>query len=99
MQATREADRKGPLGRVLCQAGKELLLMQASDWPFLITSQTARDYAEQRFLTHSTDLKRLLQLARSVRERGRLEADQERFLAERERQNFLFPALEQVMFR
>ena len=68
---------------VLCQAGKELLLMQASDWPFLITSQTARDYAEQRFLTHSTDLKRLLQLARSVRERGRLEADQERFLADR----------------
>ena len=99
MQATREADRKGPLGRVLCQAGKELLLMQASDWPFLITTQTARDYAEQRFLTHSTDLKRLLQLARSVRQRGRLEAEQERFVADREQQNFLFPALEQVVFR
>lgn len=95
----REAAQQGPLGRVLCQAGKELLLMQSSDWPFLITTRTARDYAEQRFLTHSTDLKRLLQLARSVQERGQLESEQEIFLKGRERQNSLFSAFGQVLLR
>ena len=87
------------LRRVLCQAGRELLLMQASDWPFLITARTARDYAEQRFLGHYTDLKRLLQIARSVHDRGQLAAEEERFLESRERQNFLFPTLDQVLFR
>ncbi len=87
------------LGRIRCQAGRELLLMQSSDWPFLITTQAARDYAEQRFLAHYSDLKRLIQIARSVHERGQLEAEEERFLEGRERQNFLFPRLEQVLFR
>ena len=85
--------------RVLCQAGRELLLMQSSDWPFLITTRTARDYAEQRFLAHYTDLKRLMQIARSVHERGQLASEEESFLEGRERQNFLFPTLEQVLFR
>ena len=99
MQEMPHAGQSGPLGRILCQAGRELLLMQSSDWPFLITTRTARDYAEQRFLAHYTDLKRLLQIARSVHERGQLESEQGRFLEGRERQNFLFPTLEQVLFR
>lgn len=99
VQEMPQAQQGGLLRRVLCQAGRELLLMQSSDWSFLITTQTARDYAEQRFLAHYTDLKRLLQIARSVHERGDLESEQESFVAGRERQNFLFPALEQVLFR
>lgn len=99
VQAMSEAEQGGLLRRVLCQAGRELLLMQASDWSFLITTRTARDYAEQRFLGHYTDLKRLLQIARSVHDRGQLAAEEERFLEDRERQNFLFSTLEQVLFR
>jgi 1,4-alpha-glucan branching enzyme len=99
MQEMPQAQQGWLLRRVLCQAGRELLLMQSSDWPFLITTRTARDYAEQRFLAHYTDLKQLLQIARSVHERGQLESEQESFLAGRERQKFLFPTLEQVLFR
>ncbi|MBI3300754.1 MAG: DUF1957 domain-containing protein [Deltaproteobacteria bacterium] len=87
-----------PLGRVLAQAGRELLLMQASDWQFLITSWSARDYAEQRFIAHYSDFKHLVQIARHVRERGQLEQDEWVYLASKEQQNFLFPTLERALF-
>jgi len=38
---------------VLNQAARELLLLQASDWPLLITTGQAREYAVQRFQQHS----------------------------------------------
>ncbi|HLE45381.1 MAG TPA: 1,4-alpha-glucan branching protein domain-containing protein, partial [Thermoplasmata archaeon] len=44
----REARRKrsGLVKRVLRQLARELLLLESSDWPFLITTVSARDYAE-----------------------------------------------------
>jgi 1,4-alpha-glucan branching enzyme len=87
-----------PLRRVLTQACRELLLMQASDWSFLVTSGTARDYADQRFSAHFADFKRLLHIARNVRDRGQWEETEWMFLAGREQQDFLFPTLEQVLF-
>jgi 1,4-alpha-glucan branching enzyme len=36
----------------LNQAGRELLLLASSDWPFLMTTGQARDYAEARFREH-----------------------------------------------
>jgi 1,4-alpha-glucan branching enzyme len=42
-----------PLTRLyLNQAGRELLLLAASDWPFLMTTGQARDYAVARFQEH-----------------------------------------------
>ena len=38
--------------RALRQAGRELLLAQASDWPFLVKMQTAGAYPELRFQSH-----------------------------------------------
>jgi len=46
------------------QAGRELLLLQASDWPFLITTGTAPDYAAQRLVGHHSDYKRVADMAR-----------------------------------
>lgn len=86
------------LKRVLTQACRELLLMQASDWPFLVTTGTARDYADQRFSAHFADFKRLLQIARNVREHNQWEQEEWIFLASREQQDFLFPALDQILF-
>ncbi len=37
---------------VLAQAARELLLAQSSDWPFIITTGAAADYAERRFREH-----------------------------------------------
>ena len=50
--------------QLIQQALRELLLLQASDWEFLITTWSARDYAETRIQSHHTDLKRVVELAR-----------------------------------
>jgi len=36
----------------LQQAGRELLLAQASDWPFMISREIATPYARERFDGH-----------------------------------------------
>jgi 1,4-alpha-glucan branching enzyme len=46
--------------RVLAQAARELLLLQASDWQFIITTGAAADYATRRFTEHAEDLDRLV---------------------------------------
>jgi 1,4-alpha-glucan branching enzyme len=38
--------------RALRQAGRELMLAQASDWPFIITNETTAEYAARRFRDH-----------------------------------------------
>ncbi|MCX8126027.1 MAG: DUF1957 domain-containing protein, partial [Dehalococcoidia bacterium] len=43
----------GPLQELLAQAARELLLLQSSDWPFLITTGQAREYATRRFQEHA----------------------------------------------
>jgi 1,4-alpha-glucan branching enzyme len=46
--------RESELGtRIVKQLCRELLLLESSDWQFLITTGAARDYAELRFLTHN----------------------------------------------
>ncbi|MCB9457262.1 MAG: DUF1957 domain-containing protein [Anaerolineaceae bacterium] len=44
---------------VLSQAARELLLLQSSDWPFLVTTGQARQYAIQRFSQHVERFDRL----------------------------------------
>lgn len=48
---------------VLNQAARELMLLQSSDWPFLVTTGQAREYAIQRFNQH---LERFKALAASL---------------------------------
>jgi len=40
------------LDRALCQAARELLLAQASDWPFILRTGTSPDYARKRVNEH-----------------------------------------------
>ena len=45
--------KNNPVGeRILKQLCRELLLLESSDWQFLITTEAARDYAEDRFHEH-----------------------------------------------
>jgi len=44
---------------VLNQAARELLLLESSDWPFLVTTGQAREYAVQRFTAHVERFERL----------------------------------------
>jgi 1,4-alpha-glucan branching enzyme len=50
--------------RLVQMAARELLLLQASDWPFLINNGTAVDYSSKRIAHHYTDYKRVAALAR-----------------------------------
>ncbi len=47
-----EASATSPAGQALRQAGRELLLAQASDWPFILHSGTQVDYARRRITAH-----------------------------------------------
>ncbi|MBI4491801.1 MAG: DUF1957 domain-containing protein [Chloroflexi bacterium] len=88
----RYPDASGDALEVLQQAARELLLLESSDWPFLITTGQAREYAISRFNDH---LERFHSL------RGQLEsADTNPALARSlfERDN-LFPTLDYRAFR
>jgi 1,4-alpha-glucan branching enzyme len=50
---------------LLHQAMRELLLLQSSDWQFLISTWSARDYAERRILCHHSDFKKVVETART----------------------------------
>jgi len=56
---------------VLNQAGREALLLQSSDWPFLVTTGQAREYSIRRFSQH---IERFDKLAESL-EKGQPNAD------------------------
>jgi len=77
--------------RTTSQLARELLLLQASDWQFLITTWAARDYAEARVAEHYATFTRLAQLLRRLLAGGTMQPADEEFLAAREAQNFLFP--------
>ena len=55
----RDAFRK----RAADHALRELLLLESSDWPFLVTTGQAGDYASERFRSHAQRLARSLELA------------------------------------
>jgi 1,4-alpha-glucan branching enzyme len=50
--ARRFPEATGLTERALKQAGRELLLAQASDWPFILRTGTSPDYATKRFKSH-----------------------------------------------
>jgi 1,4-alpha-glucan branching enzyme len=50
--------------RALRQAARELLLASSSDWPFLVTTGQAADYAVERFRSHALRFHRACELAR-----------------------------------
>ena len=59
-------DGRPELKRVMTQASRELLLLQSSDWQFLITTGTAADYAERRVAEHYAEFKRLSEMAHAL---------------------------------
>src|SRR5438105_5851528 len=71
---------------VLAQAARELLLAQASDWQFIISTGAVVDYAERRFTLHCDDAERLIKALAG----GELEAAR-RVAEELARRDDLFP--------
>jgi 1,4-alpha-glucan branching enzyme len=51
--------------RALRQASRELLLLESSDWPFLVTTGQAKDYAVERFNEHGERFQSLVAMLKS----------------------------------
>src|SRR5262249_43858126 len=79
------------LSRVLTQAARELLLLEASDWQFLITTAAARDYAERPVAQHYAEFKRLSERPRRLRGGEPLSVEAANTLRRLEREDFVFP--------
>jgi len=77
---------KGLEARALNQAGRELLLAEASDWTFMINSGSMEEYASARTKNHLLRLHRL----REQLESGRIDEDDLRRLEE---QDNIFPEI------
>ncbi len=58
-------DAEGEMAQVLAQIAREQVLLQSSDWPFLVTTGQAKDYAVARFQGHLARFHRLVAIARS----------------------------------
>jgi len=90
---------KPDLRRVLSQTTRELLLLEASDWQFLITTWAARDYAERRVAEHYAEFKRLAEIARTLAGGAPLTAEAAETLRRLEREDFCFPDLDPLWAR
>jgi 1,4-alpha-glucan branching enzyme len=77
-------DATGDLKLVLNQAARELLLLQSSDWPFLITTGQAKDYATERFSDHLERFNSLATLAEAGGELGEADRAMLESLSERD---------------
>lgn len=90
----RPLDRSDPVAsRIVKQLARELLLLESSDWPFLVTTWSARDYAEGRVREHAGAFDRL----RSMLDRARdhtLTPDDLSWLAGLEARDGPFPDLD-----
>jgi 1,4-alpha-glucan branching enzyme len=80
--------------RIAQQLCRELLLLESSDWQFLITTGAARDYAEIRFLTHKDQFNEIKSMWQTFESTGALTIAQEARLAEIELRDNVFPDID-----
>jgi 1,4-alpha-glucan branching enzyme len=71
------------------------LLLESSDWPFLITTGQAKEYAVNRFQGHLARFNHLATIAR----RGYLTDEDRRYLEEVQRADNPFPLIDYRAFR
>jgi len=75
------AQRDDPrLQQMLAQLVRTLLLLQSSDWQFLITTDSARDYAGDRAHGHTYDFERLAAITRRYADTGEVSGDDQAFV-------------------
>ena len=84
---------------ILKQAARELLILEASDWQFLISTLSAKDYAEARIVRHYEDFKRLAGIARIKDEGKDIPAGDRNFLDMCQKRDELFPDIDIAWFK
>ena len=97
--ASKYKDTDNPLlADIVKQAAREVMLMSASDWQFLISTWSARDYAELRMSEHYGDFNKLAALADKVAAGGRLSDGESAFLRDCQSRDRLFADIELEWF-
>ena len=86
------------MNRIVTQALRELLLLESSDWQFVISTEHARDYAHVRVNNHYQAFSRLADAAEAYAEVKAIHPDALSFLIECEKRDGLFPNLEMAWF-
>lgn len=81
------------LSRILKQLARELLLLQASDWQFLISTWSARDYAELRLSEHHNNFVKLASMAERYARGDEVNEGDWRFLEDCEKRDKVFSDL------
>lgn len=82
---------EGIIRRALNQAGRELLLAQSSDWPFILSTNTMAPYARRRVVAHLEHFEAL----HSMLEAGEID---ENYLHSLEERNNIFSELDYHIF-
>jgi 1,4-alpha-glucan branching enzyme len=82
------------LRTLLEKAGRELLLMQASDWPFVITRGQAVDYGIKRFVLHAGRFENLVSMAEKVGAGETLTAMEEFEIQDADLHDVIFPEID-----
>jgi 1,4-alpha-glucan branching enzyme len=85
--AAAHPDAAGVVRRALNQAARELLLLQSSDWAFILKTGTATGYATSRIKAH---VARFSRLDREITS-GRID---EGWLGDLERRDNIFPNID-----
>ena len=86
------------LARILRQCGRELLLLQASDWPFMISTRSTPDHAQRRAAQHYDNFQRCRRMAERYLADEAVADEDRRMLERMERQDALFPELDAGVF-
>jgi len=79
--------------KYLTQAGRELLLLEASDWQFLISTWSARDYADNRISFHFDAFNKLTGIVEKMLEGGQISEEDATFYSLLYEQDSPFPNL------
>jgi 1,4-alpha-glucan branching enzyme len=86
------------LTRIVQQAGRELLLLQSSDWPFMISTGNTPDHARQRAALHYQNFQQCYSLAERYRTGATITGEDWTQLAAMEQQNTIFRKLDLSAF-
>jgi 1,4-alpha-glucan branching enzyme len=81
--------------QALDQAARELLLLQSSDWPFLVTTGQAKEYAIKRFREHVERFEEMADIAES----DEITPEQVARLQELEHRDNPFPQIDYTDFK
>ena len=84
---------------ILKQLARELLLLQSSDWQFLISTWSARDYAELRFSRHFENFKQLSRILLDYAKNKTLKQNDKIFLKDVTEQDNCFKDLDLSIFK